>query len=129
MTHFHHAIKFEHRVNGLLHCEDGPAIEYVNGTRKWYRNGLLHREDAPAIEYWDDISKEWWVNGIQHREDGPAVIHANIPSYTCGRKIWMLHGKMYRKDDGPVMEWSDGRKLWYVNGKYTINRSTSNLQR
>ena len=38
-------------LKGVLHREDGPAVEYPSGTRKWYLNGLLHREDGPAIEY------------------------------------------------------------------------------
>jgi len=34
--------------------------------------GNLHREDGPAIE-WADGSKEWWINEKLHREDGPAI--------------------------------------------------------
>lgn len=37
-------------LNGKLHREDGPAIEYVNGDLRWYLNGNRHREDGPAIE-------------------------------------------------------------------------------
>lgn len=36
--------------NGLLHREDGPAIEYAGGKRKWYQNGRLHRDGGPAVE-------------------------------------------------------------------------------
>jgi len=46
-----------------LHREDGPAIEYDNGTKYWYRNGRLHREDGPAVEYVNGCG-EWWVNGL-----------------------------------------------------------------
>ena len=49
-------------VNGKLHREDGPAIEYANGIKEWYVNGLLHRKDGPAIEE-KDGTKEWYVNG------------------------------------------------------------------
>jgi hypothetical protein len=45
-----------------LHREDGPAIEYVDGSKEWWVNGKLHREDGPAIEYVDG-SKEWWKKG------------------------------------------------------------------
>jgi len=38
-------------LNGKLHREDGPAIEFLSGTRKWYLNGRLHREGGPACEY------------------------------------------------------------------------------
>jgi hypothetical protein len=30
--------------NGLLHREDGPAIEYLNGDKEWYLNGMEHTE-------------------------------------------------------------------------------------
>ncbi len=43
-----------------------------NGTKKWFLNGELHREDGPAIEY-SNGDKEWYLNGKRHREDGPAV--------------------------------------------------------
>ena len=31
-------------VNGKLHREGGPAVEFVNGDKQWYTNGKLHRE-------------------------------------------------------------------------------------
>ncbi len=46
---------------GLLHRTDGPAIEWVSGTKSWWINGQLHREDGPAIE-WPDGTKQWWIN-------------------------------------------------------------------
>ncbi len=55
---------------GELHREDGPAIEYNNGTKHWYINNQLHRIDGPAIEH-SDGSKYWFKNGKRHREDGP----------------------------------------------------------
>jgi hypothetical protein len=30
--------------------------------KEWYINGQLHREDGPAIEYIDG-SKSWYING------------------------------------------------------------------
>ena len=56
----------------IRHREDGPAIEYANGTKRWYQNGELHRENGPAIEYTDG-HKEWCQNGQRHRIDGPAI--------------------------------------------------------
>ena len=38
-------------VDGKLHCADGPAIEYDDGTKMWYHYGRLHRADGPAIEW------------------------------------------------------------------------------
>ena len=49
-------------VNNVLHREDGPAVENVNGYNAWYKNGKRHREDGPAIE-WFDGAKDWYLNG------------------------------------------------------------------
>jgi hypothetical protein len=45
----------------LLHREDGPAVEYVNGDRSWFIYGKRHRMDGPAVEWGDRM--EWWING------------------------------------------------------------------
>ena len=75
--------------NGQLHCTDGPAIERLNGTKKWYLNGQLHRTDGPAIE-WSDGTKEWYLNGQRHRTDGPAI------EWNDGTKKWYLKGKFIK---------------------------------
>ena len=51
----------------VLHREDGPAIEWSNGTKSWYRDGKRHREDGPAIETLSGF-KEWWVEGNELTE-------------------------------------------------------------
>ena len=87
-------------LNGKLHREDGPAIEYTNGDKCWYLNGKCHREDinpetgltCPAIEYADG-DKRWYLNGNRHREDGPAIENAN------GTKYWYLNGNQYSEAD------------------------------
>ena len=73
-------------LNGKLHREDGPAVEYPDGTKSWYLNGKLHRTDGPAIEYANG-TKCWWVDGKRHRTDGPALEHAN------GDKEWLVNDK------------------------------------
>ena len=99
----------EYWINGKLHREDGPAIERViNGSKEWYKNGKKHREDGPAVEYPD--SKEWYLNGERHREDGPAVISR------FGPEEWYLNGKLHR-EDGPAVVNHNGEKYWYLNGK------------
>lgn len=50
--------------NGYFHREDGPAIEYENGTKHWYLNGFLHREDGPAIVD-NKGNKQWYLNGFE----------------------------------------------------------------
>jgi hypothetical protein len=92
-----------------FHREDGPAVEYANGTKQWWVNGMRHREDGPAIEGADGY-KEWYLNGNLHREDGPAIEGAD------GYKEWYLNGNLHR-EDGPAVEGADGYKAWWVNGK------------
>ena len=46
----------------ILHRENGPAIESVNGYKAWYFNGEPHRIDGPAVD-WVDGYKEWWIDG------------------------------------------------------------------
>jgi hypothetical protein len=59
---------------------------YPNGNKYWFLDGDIHREDGPAIEYANG-DKEWYLNGKRHREDGPAVEFAN------GDKEWLLNGE------------------------------------
>ena len=49
-------------LNNEYHREDGPAIEWPDGSKHWILNGQYHREDGPAIE-WFDGSKHWFLNG------------------------------------------------------------------
>jgi hypothetical protein len=75
-----------------LHREDGPAIEYTDGSKYWYINNKLHREDGPASEYANGY-KHWFVNGKRHREDGPAV------EYLDGSKYWYINDKQLTKEE------------------------------
>lgn len=68
--------------NGKLHRTDGPAIEYPNGTVVWYNNGLVHRDGGPAWQ--GDLFQIWHSFGDKHREDGPAAIYTN-------KSIYYLH--------------------------------------
>ena len=79
-------------LNGNLHREDGPAVEWASGDRFWRLNGKLHREDGPAIE-WADGDRSWYLNGKLHREDGPAVEQSN------GARSWFLNGKQVTEEE------------------------------
>ena len=58
------------------------------GTVRWFnRDGKYHRNDGPAIEY-QDGSKEYYLNGERHRVDGPAVEGADES------KLWYFNGKV-----------------------------------
>ena len=96
-------------LNGKLHREDGPAIEFANGNKEWFLNGEYHRENGPAVEHINGIEK-WYLNGKYHREDGPAIISKTW------HKSWYLNGKRHR-EDGPAVEYISGNKEWRLNDK------------
>ena len=41
---------------------------YPNGSKYWWLNGALHREDGPAVEYADG-DKFWYLNGKSMTEE------------------------------------------------------------
>ena len=48
--------------DGVLHREDGPAIEWKNRTMMWFNEGVRHRIGGPAIEYVDpDAFSVWYI--------------------------------------------------------------------
>ena len=51
----------------ILHREDGPAVEYADGTKFWFQNGLLHRLNGPAVELLNG-DKEYYLNDIYYSE-------------------------------------------------------------
>lgn len=75
-----------------LHRVDGPAIEWVNGTKEWYLDGKRHRENGPAIEFADG-TKFWYLNGEYHRTDGPAMEFKN------GWKYWYFNGVLLTESE------------------------------
>jgi len=68
------------------------AFGKIDNDKYWYKNGILHREDGPAVE-WASGSKFWYKNGKQHREDGPAEEFAN------GIKRWYKNGKFIKEEN------------------------------
>jgi hypothetical protein len=104
---------------GQIHREDGPAVEYANGTKVWYINNLRHREDGPAIED-KSGAREWWFNNKLHRETGPARITED------GSKVWYIRGTMHRKD-GPAIETARGSCGFCVRGKDLSKEEFINL--
>jgi hypothetical protein len=52
---------YHENFTGVLECCDG--YEYVSGIQtRHMKNSRPHREDGPAIE-WNEGSKQWWLNG------------------------------------------------------------------
>ena len=39
------------------------TVKVSQYSTNWYLNGQLHREDGPAVEYTDG-HKSWWLNGF-----------------------------------------------------------------
>jgi len=54
--------------NQDFHRDDGPAVEWADGTKYWCKHGRYHREDGPAFETANG-SKEYWLEGIQYTEE------------------------------------------------------------
>jgi hypothetical protein len=101
-------IKVKYLYKNIIHRIGGPAIEYSDGTKVWYKNGKIHREDGPAIEM-EDGSKEWCQNGQLHRIDGPAI------EWSHGTTRWYKNGQLHRTD-GPAINSTKGIK-WYIEDK------------
>lgn len=78
--------KFWYNENNEYHRLDGPAVEYNNGVKHWFKNDKFHRLDGPAIERANG-TKCWYVEGKRHRIDGPAIEFGN------GDKSWYYHGE------------------------------------
>jgi len=83
MKTIEYQVKIHYHDNGLKRSE------------YWYLNGKLHREDGPAIQYWyyngQKLSEEWYLNDKCHRLDGPAI----QVWYYNGQKLsesWYLNG-------------------------------------
>lgn len=92
--------------------------KFVNkqGNKYWYFDGLLHREDGPAIECADG-RQEYWVKGRCHREGGPAIEYIN--EYKESYKAWYKNGKLHR-EDGPAVQWTKKDteyREWWLNGE------------
>ena len=73
------------------HREDGPAIEFADGSKEWYLNGKRHREDGPAIENADGY-KHWYLNGKNLTE---AEFNKRMNVDTFDGKTLEIDGKSY----------------------------------
>ena len=72
------------------------TVDVEGGKEKWYHNGLLHREDGPAVE-WVDGTKQWYQNGLLHRIDGPATsCKGKLGWWYRGKFLGYHGGKIFR---------------------------------
>jgi len=74
---------------GQHHRLDGPAVEYLDGSKYWYINRISHRNIDPS-DKWSDREKYWWFKGERHRVGG---------SYGSVYKPWCIHNKEYTKKE------------------------------
>ena len=81
-----------HNYKGKFHRIDGPAVEFPNGAKFWFRNGVPHRLDGPAMESTNG-TKSWWINGERHNWNGPAIIRPD------GTEEWWVRGVQYSKEE------------------------------
>ena len=84
--------KYIQNEQGLLHCEDGPAVVWADGSKEWWLNGKPHREGGHAIEH-KNGDKEWYKHGQLHRIDGPAI------EYADGTKEWFISGEEVTEEE------------------------------
>ena len=82
-------------LNGKYHREDGPAVEYADGSKFWYLDGKKHREDGPAVECAGG-TKSWYLNGKCYTEEGHKT-EMSIRSSSLGKLI--LKEKHFKLDD------------------------------
>lgn len=101
---WHYRGHLQSRANG------DSAMEWPNGTKKWYRQGQLHRTEGPAVTRPNGYC-EYWYYGMRHRDDGPAIIEAN------GTKKWYRQNLLHRDNDEPAVVWADGKMEWYNRGE------------
>jgi len=84
------------------------------GDKQWLLNGKRHREDGPAIEFADG-SKEWCLHGKWHREDGPAIEWAD------GTKVWYLNGEEVHPETLVDLQLSRGVFCYYNEQAQTLH--------
>ena len=70
------AVLFYKKGTEILHRDNGPAIEWTDGSKRWYKEGRRHRLDGPACEN-NDGHKEYWIEG-KHIENVNSIEEALI---------------------------------------------------
>src|SRR5580704_7401560 len=92
---------------GFLHREDGPAVEYVDGIKEWYRNGQqLTAEEITAIQERTKSQPSPNSHSVQQKENRPmATINqgfnnaaeeytSHTKSINCGANAAVFAGRI-----------------------------------
>ena len=126
----------------FLHREDGPAVIYKSGEKRWYNKGRPHNLNGPAkIDAFGN--KSYYIHGhmvteIEHKsiaDQGLGILHTESGLYFSapgsdtlhradgpaliahdGSIYWYRNGDLHR-DDGPAVVKADGTQLYYTNGE------------
>lgn len=89
--------------NGEYHRIGGPALVEVGEVTEWWVDGQLHREDGPAVQYHDTTCVGYYHRGKLHNDVGPAVI--NLTGADDNLYAYYLDGVKMSVD-----EWGSKRK-------------------
>ena len=81
-------------LDGKCHREDGPAVEYTDGTKLWYLDGKLNRTDGHAVEYAGN--KYWYLNDVQYTEAEWSKRVQKKAKSSCVGKIVEVDGVKYK---------------------------------
>lgn len=60
----------EYYKGGILHRDDGPAIEYFDGGYTYYKHGKIHRTDGPAATTSNGCFF-WWYDNVWTKAQFP----------------------------------------------------------
>jgi hypothetical protein len=74
-------------LNDKRHRTDGPAIEYVSGSKDWYLNGYFHDEKGPSTIYSSGF-KFWDIEDkIQTLSNTTITLKPQIFQYNINEKL------------------------------------------
>src|ERR1035437_6371018 len=104
-----------------LHREDGPAVEYPDGRKEWFRRNQYYREDGPVVEC-ENGDKVWRRNYQLHRDDGPAVERGD------GAEEWHRNGSLHRVD-GPALTTASGKKEYWLYGTKATAKEVQEIKK
>lgn len=132
--------------NGVLHNDNGPAVEIGDDFQLWFINGMLHRLNGPAVSKPDHI-KEYWMYGKRRRPYSlaPVVLcdntngskwliddqemdldqfliylkknHSDKQITLEDDKVIFVKDGVPHNDDGPAIIWFNGSLEWRTCGK------------
>ena len=82
---------------GIVHRENGPAYEFINGTKKWLIHGMFHRLEGAAI-IWNNGVKDWYITGsLIHKDFHPFNIFRNEYNLSEDYEEWSIEMKVLFK--------------------------------